>query len=536
MVMTTLNRSISALLCSCLLLIQFTANAQSKDDNKSTEKFLEILHIINYAYVDETDNGELIEDAINGMLKELDPHSVYIPKDELNRMNEPLMGNFEGVGIQFNLLMDTILVVSTISGGPSEKIGIKAGDKIIKVEKDLVAGVEIKRDEVIKKLRGSKGSIVNVSVKRRGNADLIEFEIVRDKIPINSMDAAYMISPKTAYLKINRFSKITMEEYHQAMDDLDSGEIENMILDLRGNGGGYLNKAIELADEFIDKKKLIVYTEGDKQSKRTYKASRNGRFEKGKLVLLIDEGSASASEIVVGAIQDWDRGLVIGRRSFGKGLVQKPYSLFDGSAVRLTTARYYTPSGRCIQKPYDDGTEKYREEISERFEHGEFMYSDSIQLPDSLRYETAGKRSVYGGGGIMPDLFVPMDTSRQSAFHKLVRQKGVIYEYCMLYVDQHRDSLKSAYEQFEQFDRQFDAETILKTEFLAYMAEKDLTPSADEPDSDPLLYGQIKAIMARHMYGNEAYYKVMNHNDPMVIQALKSIEGEDELWSKLSYN
>ncbi|MCB0402125.1 MAG: S41 family peptidase, partial [Flavobacteriales bacterium] len=424
-----------------LLFAQY-ASAQYVQ-SEGSKKFDALMQYINYAYVDSTDESKMVEDAIVAVLKELDPHSVYIPKKELEKMNEPLVGNFEGIGIQFNILKDTLIVVSPISGGPSEKVGLLAGDKIVEVDGENIAGIGLQNSDVQKKLRGKKGTKVNVGIKRRGSKSTLNFTITRDKIPIFSVDAAYMATPDIGYIKINRFANNTIDEFREGMAKLKEQNMKHLIIDLRGNGGGYLKTAIQLADELLEDRKLIVYTEGLKNPKQEYYTTSKGGFEKGKLVILIDEGSASASEIVSGAIQDYDRGLIIGRRSFGKGLVQKPFSLPDGSAVRLTVARYHTPSGRCIQRPYDEGKEAYYKEFSRRFENGEYLSEDSINFPDSLRYKTLNSnRVVYGGGGIMPDVFVPIDTSMNSTYFNKVNRKGLFSEFTLTYVDKHREELE----------------------------------------------------------------------------------------------
>ncbi len=350
------------------------------------QKLNQAVMAVNVWYVDSVANDKVVEDAIVGMLEELDPHSVYIPKDEVESANEALVGNFEGIGVQFNMLEDTLLVVQTISGGPSEKVGIAAGDRIVIVDGESIAGVKMKNSDIMKRLRGAKGTEVNVRVLRRGVSGLIDFKIVRDKIPIHSLDAAYMADAEIGYIKLNRFSATTIEEYKEAFDKLKESSMKSLILDLQGNGGGYLQAATDLADEFLSDKKLIVYTDGNFVGRDNKYASKAGDFETGNLIVLVDEGSASASEIVSGAVQDWDRGLIIGRRTFGKGLVQRPLKLLDGSEIRLTIARYYTPSGRSIQRPYENGKEKYRQDLLDRYEHGELYTADSISFADSLKY------------------------------------------------------------------------------------------------------------------------------------------------------
>ena len=408
----------------------------AQDNNQQVFKLKKVLDLINIFYVDTVNQDRIVEDAISGMLGDLDPHSVYISKDEVKSMNEPLQGNFEGIGIEFNILHDTIIVVSPIPGGPSDKLGIRGGDRIVTIEGKNVAGIGIKTADVRKKLLGPKGTIVNVGIKRRGEKNILDYTITRDKIPLFSLDAAYIVDNKTGYIKLNRFSASTMKEYKEAIAKLQTQGIENLILDLEGNGGGYLNTAIELADEFLDDKKLIVFTKGRNDPKTEHFANQSGSFENGKLIVLIDEGSASAIEIVTGAIQDWDSGIVICRRSFGKGLVQRQYPLPDASEIRLTIARYYTPTGRCIQKPYDKGVKNYQKDLINRYNKGELTQQDSIHFPDSLKYQTlTRKRTVYGGGGIMPDIFVPLDTSEITDYYRDLIRKGVLNRFALNYAE-----------------------------------------------------------------------------------------------------
>jgi len=484
-------------------------------DHKSTDqKFTSALQIIDYAYVDTVNEAKLTEKAITAMLKDLDPHSVYLSKSEVKEANEPLQGNFEGIGVQFNLFKDTILVVSAVPGGPSEKLGIMAGDKIVKINGEDATGSKITNDYVLKKLRGDKGTKVDVSIFRKGKKDLLDFTITRDKIPITSIDATFMASPEIGYIRLNRFGQTTMQEFHTSMKTLFDKGMKSLILDLRGNGGGYLNTAIDLADEFLEAEKLIVYTEGIHSPMQKYDATSKGSFEKGKLVVLIDEGSASASEIVSGALQDWDRGLIIGRRSFGKGLVQRPYELTDGSVIRLTTARYHTPTGRCIQKPYDEGAEKYFKDLTNRYKNGELEHADSIHFPDSLKYYTPGKRLVYGGGGIMPDLFIPYDTSKISDYYTKLYSKGLFNQYTLYLMDKGRDGYKKKYPTFEIFDSKFVIDNDFLNSFTDY-AEKEGVKK-DEKGlelSKSYITNQLKALMARNIFDINALFQVSVEND-----------------------
>ena len=503
----------------------------------ASKKFDALLQRINYAYVDSTDENKMVEDAIVAVLKELDPHSVYIPKEELKKMNEPLVGNFEGIGIQFNILHDTLIVVSPISGGPSEKVGLRAGDKIVEVDGENIAGIDLQNSDVQKKLRGKKGTKVNVGIKRRSVKELLNFTITRDKIPIFSVDASYMATPEIGYIKVNRFAKNTIVEFREGLAKLQAQNMEHLIIDLRGNGGGYLKTAIQLADEVLGDKKLIVYTEGDKNPKQEYYTTTKGGFEKGKLVILIDEGSASASEIVSGAIQDYDRGLIIGRRSFGKGLVQKPFSLTDGSAIRLTVARYHTPSGRCIQRPYDSGKEEYYKEFSRRFKNGEYMNEDSIALPDSLQFKTLhSKRTVYGGGGIMPDVFVPIDTTMSSEYFGKVNRKGLLNEFVLIYMDSHRKDLKAKYNDVSRFKADFNAEEEVLDDFIAYATKNEIERNDEQINtSRKLLTIRLKALIARNLWNTSAYFQIANDLNHSYLKAIEEINSNTFKKEKLVY-
>lgn len=500
------------------------------------DKLNSVIQIVNYAYVDTVNQSKLIENAIVGMLEQLDPHSVYISKEEVREMNEPLEGNFEGIGVQFNILRDTITVVATIPGGPSEKLGIMAGDKIVKIEGQIVAGTGIKNNDVLKKLRGNKGTRVSVSIMRKGGSKLLDYTITRDKIPIFSVDAVYMSTPTIGYIKLNRFAQTTTEEFKAALKKLKENGAKDLILDLSDNGGGYLNTAIELSDEFLDDRKLIVYTEGAYSPKQMSFATRSGEFEKGRLVVIINENSASASEIVSGAVQDWDRGIVVGRRSFGKGLVQKPFSLPDGSMIRLTTAKYYTPLGRNIQKPYVGGSEEYYKDIYNRFKHGELVSKDSISFPDSLKFYTPNKRLVYGGGGIMPDIFIPLDTTRLNDYHTDLLRKGVLNKFTFDWVDRNRDHLKKTYPKVSDFKTNFKVDKKLMDEFISF-ADKEGVKKNDKAieQSKALIESELQALIARDVFNNEAFYEVLNETNESYLKALEILK-DNSLFKKLKIN
>lgn len=521
----------------------------AQQNNASIRKLSMVMYAIENMYVDKVDEEKLTEDAIVSLLKELDPHSNYLNKEEVKEMNEPLQGNFEGIGIQFNMLTDTLYVIQVISGGPSEKVGLLAGDRIIQVDDTTIAGVNMKNSDIMKRLRGKKGSTVRVKVLRQKQPQLIEFKIIRDKIPIYSLDATYMADKETGYIRLNRFAATTHEEFVKAFNDLKAKGMKNLILDLQGNGGGYLNIAIDLADDFLSKNQTIVYTEGVKQKREDAKATEKGVFESGKLVVMVDETSASASEIVAGAVQDWDRAVIVGRRSFGKGLVQRPIPLPDGSMIRLTTARYYTPTGRCIQKPYENGDQDaYNKDLIERYNRGEMVTADSIHFPDSLRYNTLiNKRVVYGGGGIMPDYFVPFDTTRYTDFHRNAVAKGLVNKLAMNYVDKNRDAIKKKYKSFDLFLDQFSVpdETMKELFTLVEEDRKENTKSdvAEDPakkeeqlkkdteefeKSNPLMKLQIKALIARDIWEMNEYFRVINQDNDSFKKALEIINNTAE--------
>ncbi|MFZ1686562.1 MAG: S41 family peptidase [Flavobacteriales bacterium] len=513
-------RSIFLISCCAPLLVQ----AQTADPS-SAGKLEALLYHISARYVDSVDQDALVDKAIVAMLEELDPHSIYIPKEELEQTNEPLKGNFEGVGIQFNIVRDTIYVVDAIAGGPSERLGIRAGDRIVSIDKEKVAGIGIKNSDVMDRLRGKKGTKVDVTIMRQGEKDPLDFSIMRDKIPIFSIEASYMATPTTGYVKVSRFSATTMKELREKMAELRTAGMQDLILDLQGNGGGYLRTATDMADEFLGDRKLIVYQEGRTTPREDNYATNEGAFEKGRLVLLVDESSASASEIVAGAIQDWDRGLVVGRRTFGKGLVQRPVMLPDGSAVRLTVSRYYTPSGRCIQKPYDKGLEAYREERSGRLQRGELTSADSVHNADTLKYFTMNKRVVYGGGGIMPDVFVPLDTSQSSAYLGQLVRKGILNTVALDHVDKHRNDLLQQFPTVAQFADGFRVDEAL-AEQLFQAAEKE--GIARDPvgfdQSKVLIDLRLKALIARDLWDSSAYWETINPANPVDRSFQRAIE------------
>ncbi len=508
------------------ILSGLVTTAQESQDN--TLKFGRLLRLVESYYVDTTNINLLTEKAITSMLQELDPHSVYITKDEVDKMNEPLKGNFEGIGVSFNIYKDTLLVTAVIPGGPSEKTGILAGDRILYIDGNSVAGVGLTNNDVFEKLRGEKGTTVLLKIQRKPAKELLDFTIIRDKIPINSLDASYMLDKETGYIKLNRFSATTVEEFKTAIAGLQKNNMENLVLDLRNNGGGYLNAATDLAEEFLTAGKMIVYTEGLNNPRKEYKATNSGSFETGKLVILVNEGSASASEILAGAMQDWDRGIIIGRRSYGKGLVQQPFYLTDGSMVRLTTAHYYTPSGRCIQKPYENGVEEYRTDYQKRIEKGEMFHADSISFPDSLKYKTLEKgRTVYGGGGIMPDIFIPLDTSVMYRYVNRLQRNNIVFNYTLDYLDRNRSALLKSYPVFPKFLDNFDPGQEMIEAIIA-LGEKDGIPR-DQESIDytlPMIKKEIKAYMARSLYATEDFYQVFNQDDDVIEKALEIINNK----------
>ena len=526
-----MKKIFAIIVCICAV----TAQAQ-KMGNEALRKLQMAEFAIANLYVDSVDENKLVEEAIIKMLAQLDPHSTYNNAQEVKKMNEPLQGNFEGIGVQFQMIEDTLLVVQPVSNGPSEKVGILAGDRIIAVNDSAIAGVKMSTEDIMSRLRGEKGSEVKLTIVRRGVNEPLFFTVKRDKIPILSLDAAYMIQPRTGYIRINRFGATTAEEFLKALKELQKKGMKDLILDLQGNGGGYLNAAIDLANEFLQQKDLIVYTEGRAARRSNFHAKGNGKFKDGRLVVLVDEYSASASEILSGAVQDWDRGVVVGRRTFGKGLVQKPIPMPDGSMIRLTVARYYTPTGRSIQKPYVNGNqEQYNHDLIDRYNRGELMSADSIHFPDSMKYNTLEtKRIVYGGGGIMPDVFIPVDTSRYTDYHRNVVAAGLVNRIAMNYLDRHRAELNKKYPKFAQYKQNFNVTDDIMQELVTLAKDDKIEFNEEQYNrSKPLIMLQIKALIARDLYDMAEYFQVINDDNESFQEALRLINDEQRYKKEL---
>ena len=517
------------LAAACTMVLGANAQNQQAKAQMNAQKFATTLYLIDNFYVDTVNSEKVVEDAIIAALKELDPHSAYLSKKDVEKANEPLVGSFEGIGVTFQLIRDTITVIGPTPGGPSEKVGIMAGDQFIKIDGEDAFGKKVDNEYVQKHLRGKKGTKVTVSVKRGKDPELMDFEIVRDKIPLNSINASFMMDNGIGYIKLDRFAQDSNKEFKAAMEKLKAEGMTSLILDLRSNSGGYLNTAIEMVDEFLKANQLIVYTEGLRSQRQEWKSTDQGTYTEGRLVVLIDEGSASASEILSGAIQDHDRGVLIGRRSFGKGLVQRPFNLPDGAVIRLTTARYHTPTGRCIQRPYEEGTEDYYKEMTKRLEHGEYFHADSIHFPDSLKYKTDGGRTVYGGGGIMPDIFMPVDTSYNSKLYTNLVRKGVFNKYTVDYAMANREEVKGQYKEFSQYNKNFVVTDAMIDE-IKKMAEKEKVTWDEEQykRSEKYIKLQIKALIARNVWEMQQYYEVTLTEDPTIAKAIEVISNKKE--------
>ena len=515
------------LLTVVLLLVALGGAAQIRintDQTTPMQKLLNAQMAISNLYVDDVDEGKLVEAAIRGMLQQLDPHSTYVTKEEVAALNIQLSGNFEGIGVEFNMIEDTLLVVQPVVGGPSERIGIIAGDRIVSVDDVTIAGVHMSKDEIVRRLRGPKGTKVKLGVMRQGFDEVLTFNVVRDKIPVKSIDATYMIRPGIGYIRIGNFGATTHKEMKEALAKLKKQGMTSLILDLQENGGGYLNAAVDISNEFLAPGDLIVYTEGRRARRTEYKANNTGNFMSGQLVVLVDEYTASAAEIVTGAVQDQDRGIVVGRRTFGKGLVQRQIELRDSSMIRLTVAHYYTPAGRCIQKPYTSGhNDDYAQDVRRRLLGGELMSADSIHFADSLKCYTLRKhRTVYGGGGIMPDYFVPLDTTIYTYYHRQLSAKSIILPANLRYVDANRIQLKAKYKTFDEFKKKFEIPQSVIDGIIAEGERQGIKPrnKAEMKKTLPYLKLQLKALVARDLWDMSEYFAIMNESSPTVQRAV----------------
>ncbi|MFN0049728.1 MAG: S41 family peptidase [Cytophagales bacterium] len=507
----------------------FNSDTQVNDISKSANKFRDIISYINSEYVDTVNTDQLTEEAINKMLEKLDPHSVYIPPKDMDMAKAQLEGDFEGIGIEFTILKDTLYVVTPISGGPSEAVGLQSGDKIVMVDGKNIASVKLSTQDVFKYLRGKKGTKVNLSILRRGQKKLLEFTITRDKIPTFSVDVAYMVDKEVGYIKVNRFTANTYNEFKKALTDLKAKGLKKLVLDLRGNPGGYMDRATQMADEMLDGNRMIVFTKSKQTRYNTEtKAYLNGIFEKGPIIVLIDEGSASASEIVSGALQDNDRALIVGRRSFGKGLVQMPIPLGDNSELRLTISRYYTPSGRSIQKPYVKGDEDYNMDLVNRYKHGEFFSADSIKFDEKNKYKTTKGRTVYGGGGVMPDIFIPRDTSMYTGYLNQLFNSGIVREYTQEYGFAKKKELEKM--SFEQFRKSFEVTDAMLADINKMAQKADIKfIEKDFLRSKEFIKNQVKALIARTVWKNEGFFPVFNEQDEMFNKALNLFDKAEKI-------
>ncbi len=513
------------LLAAAFVVATFVISAQ-RSASEQLQKLMMVENVINSLYVDEVDESQVVESAVKKMLEDLDPHSSYSSKEETTSTQETMQGSFSGIGIQFNMQKDTLYVVQTIAGGPSEKVGIMPGDRFIYVNDSLIAGQKMKNTDIMKRLRGPKGTKVDIKVKRGDRQELMDFRITRDNIPLNSIDAVYMADSKTGYIRLSRFAATSYKEFKEAINTLKGQGMEQLILDLTDNGGGYMQIAAQIANEMLTKGDLIVYTQGRKSPRQNLNADGSGTFKKQKVVVMINQFSASASEILSGAIQDWDRGVVVGRRSFGKGLVQREFMLPDSSSFRLTIARYYTPSGRNIQKPYTKGDrEDYDKDIIDRYNRGELQSADSIHFADSLKYTTLRlRRTVYGGGGIMPDVFVPLDTTQYTDYHRALVAKGIIPQFALRYVDKNRADLKAKYADAQDFIKKFDVTDAMLSDMVeAGKAEKVELNEEQYAKSKELLRTFLKAAIANDLYNTSAYFQVVNTKNDIFREALDII-------------
>lgn len=525
----------AAVICAAATFGISAQYSRSNSASRQQQKLLMVENIVNNLYVDNVDEEKVVENAVRGILENLDPHSSYSTKEETTSSQETMQGSFSGIGIQFNMQKDTLYVVQTIAGGPSEKVGILPGDRFIAVDDSIIAGRKLKNTDIMKRLRGPKGTKVNIKVKRGSNAELLEFRITRDDIPLNSIDAVYMADGKTGYIRLSRFAATSYKEFKDAITKLKKQGMQQLILDLTDNGGGYMQIAAQIANEMLNRGNLIVYTQGRKSPRQNLNADGSGTFRTQKVVVMINQFSASASEILSGAVQDWDRGVVVGRRSFGKGLVQREFLLPDSSSFRLTIARYYTPSGRNIQKPYVKGDrEDYDKDIIDRYNHGELQSADSIHFADSLKHTTLRlHRTVYGGGGIMPDVFVPLDTTQYTDYHRRLVAKGIIPQFALRYVDKNRADLKAQYPDAQKFIKEFVVtEEMLNNLVDAGKAEKVDFDKQQFNQSKEMLRTFVKAAIANDLFSTGAYFQIVNEQNDIYKEAL-SIINDDARYHKI---
>ncbi len=525
----------AAVICAAATFGISAQYSRSNSASRQQQKLLMVENIVNNLYVDNVDEEKVVENAVRGILENLDPHSSYSTKEETTSSQETMQGSFSGIGIQFNMQKDTLYVVQTIAGGPSEKVGILPGDRFIAVDDSIIAGRKLKNTDIMKRLRGPKGTKVNIKVKRGSNAELLEFRITRDDIPLNSIDAVYMADGKTGYIRLSRFAATSYKEFKDAITKLKKQGMQQLILDLTDNGGGYMQIAAQIANEMLNRGNLIVYTQGRKSPRQNLNADGSGTFRTQKVVVMINQFSASASEILSGAVQDWDRGVVVGRRSFGKGLVQREFLLPDSSSFRLTIARYYTPSGRNIQKPYVKGDrEDYDKDIIDRYNHGELQSADSIHFADSLKHTTLRlHRTVYGGGGIMPDVFVPLDTTQYTDYHRRLVAKGIIPQFALRYVDKNRADLKARYPDAQKFIKEFTVtDEMLNNLVDAGKAEKVDFDKSQFAKSKEMLRTFVKAAIANDLFSTGAYFQIVNEQNDIYKEAL-SIINDDARYRKI---